>query len=123
VLGLKPTWGDEKGNFASFAAGDGAVTMGLFKRELMVQAIGGTEGTGQRDSAALVFKVDDVDAVLKHAAAQGAVVVSLGENRPDWGIRAGHLRDPDGQLLELFSPLPKSAWSDRLKSEDARFNK
>lgn len=25
---------------------------------------------------------------------------------PDWGIRTAHLRDPDGNLIEINQPLP-----------------
>jgi hypothetical protein len=28
-------------------------------------------------------------------------------SREAWGIRAAHLRDPDGNLVEIFSPLPQ----------------
>lgn len=123
VLGLRPTWGEATGNFASFAGADGAVRVGLFKRELMPQAAGQEPGAARQDGAALIFKVDDVDAALRQAAARGGEVVAAAEDRPDWGIRAGHLRDPDGQLLELFAPLAKSAWSERLNREDARLKK
>lgn len=48
--------------------------------------------------------------------------VKVGEARDmvDWGIRTLHVRDPDGNFLELFEHLDKARWSDRLRSEDTR---
>lgn len=39
VLGLKLVWGEFGGNYASFDAGNG-YELGLFKKELMADAIG-----------------------------------------------------------------------------------
>jgi hypothetical protein len=38
----------------------------------------------------------------------------------DWGIRVFHLRDPDGNLLEIFSELKKTRWSQGLQEADQR---
>ena len=37
---------------------------------------------------------------------------------PDWGLRVAHLRDPDGNLLELFQDLPKDQWSASLHDDE-----
>jgi catechol-2,3-dioxygenase len=42
------------------------------------------------------------------------------KDMPDWGIRTFHLRDPDGNLVEVFSHLTKAQWSNGLRETDER---
>jgi predicted enzyme related to lactoylglutathione lyase len=53
----------------------------------------------------LVFKVDDVDTAVKVVTQYGGTVVAEAQDRPQWGpnLRTAHLRDPEGNLLELQS--------------------
>jgi hypothetical protein len=53
--------------------------------------------------------------------ARGAQFVADLTDRPDWGIRTAHLRDPDGNLIELNSPLPREQWADELADEAQRY--
>ena len=54
------------------------------------------------DSTLTVLEVDDVDAVVErlreHVAADPV-------DQPEWGGRVAYLRDPSGNLLELFQVL------------------
>jgi lactoylglutathione lyase len=36
---------------------------------------------------------------------KGVSFLTEPKNRPDWGIRTAHFRDPAGNLLEIYSPL------------------
>ena len=38
-----------------------------------------------------------------------------------WGIRAAHLRDPDGNLIEINELLSPEEWSRDLREEQARY--
>jgi hypothetical protein len=40
---------------------------------------------------------------------------------PGFGIRAAHLRDPDGNLIEINELLPAEEWSQDLREEEERF--
>lgn len=53
-------------------------------------------------SAILEFQVDDVDAVLERMRDTGAEVVMPTTVMP-WGNRSLLLRDPDGNLVNVFS--------------------
>jgi lactoylglutathione lyase len=55
------------------------------------------------DAALVVLEVDDVDA---EAGRLGDLVVAGPVSRPDWGGRVAHVRDPDGNLFELFQTIP-----------------
>ena len=109
VVGLKPAFGKPGDNYASFVFPDGA-QIALFRRALMAKAVGTSAQPSTRreqDTAALILAVDDVDAVYKRLLARGVEFAGEPANRDAWGIRAAHFRDPDGNLIEIFSALKK----------------
>jgi len=114
VLGLEPVWGEEGGRYADFKAGDGTL-IALFRRALMAEAVG-TENlpadAPAQDRAALVLQVEDLDAAVPALRDNGAVFITEPKDYPAWTIRAAHLRDPDGNLIELFAPLPRERWTE-----------
>lgn len=59
-----------------------------------------------QDRIVLVFAADDVDQAVAALRARGVALTAGPQNQPDWGIRAAHFRDPDGNLIEISSPLP-----------------
>jgi lactoylglutathione lyase len=98
ALGLEPSFGAEDEDYASFAAGGG--TIALFRRRGQEGVIG-LRGPG--DSALVVLEVDDVDA---EATRLGDLVVGGPVSQPEWGGRVAYVRDPDGNLFELFQTIP-----------------
>lgn len=110
VIGLETTWSEGDGPYAEFRLG-GDKYLGLFARALMTDAV----GTGElpprapaQDAFALIIQVDDVDDEAERLRGDGIALVTEPADRPDWGLRTIHLRDPDGNLVELFCP-PKEA--------------
>jgi catechol 2,3-dioxygenase-like lactoylglutathione lyase family enzyme len=98
-LGLAPGFGSEgEPPYASFAAGDG--TVAIFER-------GGQEGAVQLrppgDSTLLVLEVDGVDAEVERLSDR---VEQSPVDKPEWGGRVAYLRDPSGNLIELFQSIP-----------------
>ncbi len=63
----------------------------------------GLDGSG--GATMRVLTVDDVECAAAVAAACGGRVVVPPGDRPEWGptCRTAHLRDPDGNLVELQS--------------------
>ena len=118
VLGLQVSFGDEHSGYADFTVGDSSFS--LFVRVAMEEVIGAPpELTGgvERDRVVLVLGVDDLEATVSGLERKGANFVLGIESRPDWGIRTAHLRDPDGNLVELNVQLPQDQWSDDLRQE------
>ena len=113
VLGLRPTWGKPGENYASFAFPGGG-EIAIFRRSMMADAVGTAARPSTRqeqDTAVLILTVDDVDAL--YARLKGTVEFTTAPtDRASWGIRAAHFRDPDGNLIEVFSPLRKSGASE-----------
>ena len=106
VLGFAPVLGGETDVYAEFEVGE--AILALFPRSFMAGVLG-TAGkpaaSDGQDAMALVFAVEDVDQSYAELGARGVAFLTAPEDRPDWGIRTAHFRDPDGNLLEIYSPL------------------
>ena len=95
VLGLEASFGDESGPYASFATEP--ATLSIFTRDGQRET---ADLRASGDSVVVPLEVDDVDATARK--------LGLAEptSRPDWGIRVAYLRDPAGNLLELYAQIP-----------------
>ena len=97
-LGLEPSFGDEGSGYASFRVGDG--TVAIFERSEQGEVVPLRE---PGDATIVVLEVDDTAALAERWRAH---VVAGPVERPDWGGRVAYLRDPSGNLLELFESIP-----------------
>ncbi|MDZ8024512.1 MAG: VOC family protein [Nostoc sp. SerVER01] len=106
LLKFDVDWGDENSGYAEFNAGH--LKLGLFKQELMAQVVPRVDQPSyvvNRDRIVLIFAVDNVDEVYEQVKNSNAIVVTQPIDRQDWGIRTAHFRDPDGNLIEVYSNL------------------
>ena len=113
TMGLPVFWGDENSGYASFGVSDNSVA--IFPWRSMAEAAGAQFTPfrpGPQDRAMLTFDVDDVDATFQALRERGVPVVSGPQDQPGWGIRVAHLRDPEGNLIEINQPLPQPAESE-----------
>ncbi|MFE9388903.1 VOC family protein [Streptomyces sp. NPDC006784] len=62
-------------------------------------------GTGAAPRILLSIGVDDVDEMLGRVEALGGSVRS-GPNDMPWGQRVAHIKDPDGNAVNLTQPIP-----------------
>jgi predicted enzyme related to lactoylglutathione lyase len=76
--------------------------LSLFDRVGMAGIAADGSGPGP-DRALLVCRVQDVDKAFYLCVRHGASPVAAPADRPEWGpgLRTAHLRDPEGNLLEL----------------------
>jgi predicted enzyme related to lactoylglutathione lyase len=120
IMGFKVNWGKEGWSYASFGINK-YVKLALFKREAMANAVGTSglpeEATAQ-DKVAIVLDARNIGITLKRLEDRGAHFITSLKDYPDWGIRARHLRDPDGNLIEIECEIPKKEWSGNLRKED-----
>ncbi|MEV4110985.1 VOC family protein [Nonomuraea sp. NPDC049695] len=89
---------------------EGQTGLSLFGRGMIAEAVGTADlpraaQNPVQDSAMLVMKVDDVDKAADCLTRHGATVAAPPQDRPDWGptLRTAHLRDPEGNLIEVQS--------------------
>ncbi|QYK51319.1 MAG: VOC family protein [Anaerolineales bacterium] len=102
TLGLGEPVVKVEGIYYEFAAGP--ARLGLYKRELMQSVVGGQTALNG-DRVALTFNVADVDAAYAELKARGTVFVTEPHNQDAWVLRVAHLRDPEGNLIELNASL------------------
>ena len=60
------------------------------------------------DAVVVCLRVDDVDAAVKRLKGGGATFVREPHDQPTWVQRVAHLRDPAGNLVELWTRLPNA---------------
>jgi len=107
-LGLEPTWGDVEGCYASFKVAEGIEGFAIFVSDFMAPAVGNadkTQPSGYREKSLVSFEVENVDESYKAFSAKGIEFINQPTDMPDWGMRVVHLRDPEENLIELFTPL------------------
>lgn len=85
--------------------------VGLFLRGAMDEWLGPAGPIADApDRFSLVFEVPDVDRTLDRLE-KAEVAIEIGAtDRPLWGLRTVHRRDPDGNLVELYTrlrPVPR----------------
>ena len=80
--------------------GRGTGTLAVFRRDEQSEVI---ELRAAGDGALTVLEVDDVDGEAERLA---DAVVGGPVSKAAWGGRVAYVRDPDGNLFELFQTIP-----------------
>lgn len=106
-LGFELVFGDEDDVYAEFKTGN--ATLGLFKQDLMSEVSGVSHlpaSADIQDRGLIFFMVPDVDSTCAELEAKGITFVVPPTDRPGWGLRTAHFRDPDGNLIEIGHQIP-----------------
>jgi predicted enzyme related to lactoylglutathione lyase len=104
VTGVSAVWGNEL--FAEIPTPVGTLAIGSVKTVPLFAE--GSAEPGVNRSAILEFIVDDVDADYERLREHLTEVVTEPTTMP-WGNRALLFRDPDGNLVNLFTPVTDAA--------------
>jgi uncharacterized glyoxalase superfamily protein PhnB len=80
----------------------GGATLAISSERLIELFNAGAATAAANQSAILEFEVEDVDAVSERMSASGTDIVMPTTLMP-WGNRSLLLRDPDGNLVNIFS--------------------
>ena len=109
IVGLEASYADESIGYAYFDTGNGGIE--LMSRAGFAESLGEMAATSTPNGrlAVLVFQVDDVDAEYARLLERGARAVAGPQDRPAWQARSAQVADPDGYILELYSPLKTNA--------------
>ncbi|MFE6766802.1 VOC family protein [Streptomyces sp. NPDC057689] len=108
LIGAVRASGGAAGPYAHWDV-DGQGVLVLFDRDAMAAVVGRGHLPAQappaQDRSMLVCRVDDVDAGLELCLAGGGKLAAPACDRPEWGpgLRTAHVRDPEGNLVELQS--------------------
>ncbi|MFI9650288.1 VOC family protein [Streptomyces sp. NPDC052040] len=104
VTGMSAVWANE--DFAELRAASATLAIGS-TRTVPLFAPGSAHPADNR-SAILEFLVDDVDSVYKNLSGFVEDFVNEPTTMP-WGNRALLFRDPDGNLVNFFTPVTPAA--------------
>ena len=107
-LGMNPRLGKENGVYEEFRI-NGAV-LSIYKREYMGNALNKkllSFPSKPADTIVIILQVPNVDSAYKELQERGVSFITKPEDREEWIIRTAHLRDPDGNLIELNEPIKK----------------
>lgn len=124
TLGLTCTWGKLGDNYASFTIGLES-GLSIFKAELMDAAIGKPgviRNLDLPDKFVIATEVENIDSFYNELKKNGVRFINQPTDMPGWGIRVAHFRDPENNLIEIYTGLPKEKWDQDLINDDKEFN-
>ncbi len=107
-LGFEPAWGDEDGCYASFKVAEGIEGFAIFVSDYMAPSVGNSnkiQPTDCREKMMVSFEVENVDDTYQAFLKKDISFINEPTDMPDWGMRVVHLRDPEENLIEFFTPL------------------
>ena len=115
----------ERGTFTEYPkVADGIEGLALFVSDWMAPSAGNADKqqpVGMREKSMISFSVDNVDETFAALKAKGVTFINEPTDMSDWGMRTVYLRDPEENLIELFTPLSREQYSQELLEEDKKF--
>ncbi|MEU6817007.1 VOC family protein [Streptomyces sp. NPDC046860] len=100
VLGLRPQSGSAEGPYEKFSPHAGSAGIALQDRASMAEVLAGLGDTATGHRSLVVLRVDDLDAYCAEITGRGAELVH-GPADFTGRMRVAHLKDPEGNLVEL----------------------
>lgn len=97
---------DEDIKYALFDTGETKIE--LLPRKMMAEGVGEENllvDAETQSSFLFQFKVENVDKAYKRLREKDITFVNEPHDRTEWGARIAHLRDPDGNLIEIYTML------------------
>lgn len=82
---------------------DGGVDFRFYPEQLTIYQIGGGEGHETR-GAAMIYRVEDVDAEYERLRALGLANLNPPSDKP-WGLRSFMIRDPAANLISFTKEI------------------
>ncbi|WP_330304504.1 MULTISPECIES: VOC family protein [unclassified Streptomyces] len=100
VLGLKPQSGAIEGPYEKFSFAIGSAGIALQDRAMMAGILGELSDPVNGHRSLVVLRVDDLDAYCEQITSRGATLLHGPAPMAD-RLRVAHLKDPEGNLVEL----------------------
>lgn len=100
VLGLKPQSGATQGPYEKFSPTTGSAGIALQDRAMMAGVLGELGDVASGHRSLVVLRVDDLDAYCEQITERGATLLHGPAPMTD-RMRVAHLKDPEGNLVEL----------------------
>jgi uncharacterized glyoxalase superfamily protein PhnB len=99
ILAVRAKWSGK--DYAEFPTGVGVLA--IFSEEAQERYIPGSTKAAKNTSVVLEFRVDDVDQQYRRLQSAVKTWVKPPTTQP-WGTRSIYFRDPDGNLVDFYTP-------------------
>ncbi|HXB56795.1 MAG TPA: VOC family protein [Vicinamibacteria bacterium] len=99
ILAMRAKWSSE--DYAEFPTGVGVLA--IFSEEAQEKYIPGSTEAAKNKSMVLEFRVTDVDQEYRRLQSSVKIWVKPPTTQP-WGTRSVYFRDPDGNLVDFYTP-------------------
>ncbi|MET8580741.1 VOC family protein [Streptomyces collinus] len=100
VLGLTPQSGAAEGPYEKFSPHAGSAGIALQDRAAMAGVLAELGGAATGHRSLVVLRVDDLDAYCEEIGSRGGTVLHGPAPMTD-RMRVAHLKDPEGNMVEL----------------------
>ncbi|MDG9711689.1 VOC family protein [Streptomyces sp. DH10] len=100
VLGLKPQLGSADGPYEKFSPAVGSAGIALQDRSVMAEVLDELGDSANGHRSLVVLRVDALDAYCEEITMRGATILHGPALLTD-RLRVAHLKDPEGNLVEL----------------------
>jgi predicted enzyme related to lactoylglutathione lyase len=100
VLGLKPQSGAVDGPYEKFSPAVGSAGIALQDRSVMAEVLDELGDTANGHRSLVVLRVEALDAYCEEITLRGATILHGPVSMTD-RLRVAHLKDPEGNLVEL----------------------
>lgn len=110
AFGLETRFLHESGHYAEMETGATALAFASYDmaRANLPNGFRESDPTAAPGNVEIVFTTSDVQAAFEVAVEAGAASLVQPQTKP-WGQTVGYLRDPEGNLIELASPMAPAA--------------
>jgi lactoylglutathione lyase len=107
AFGIETRFVVPTGDYAELETGHAAIAFAAHAlgQSNLPQGYAPADASALPQGQELALVTDDVEAALAHAVQAGARLVSPAKVKP-WGQTVGYVCTPDGNLIELCSPMP-----------------
>lgn len=102
-LQLENTHLNSDAQYAEFLLGESAIS--IFNKNYMAKALGMelSETIHEcQDKKMIILNVDDIQTTRDNLKNNGIIFLNDLTERPEWGTKTIHFRDPDGNLIEIY---------------------
>lgn len=107
LLGFDTGFEAENGAYAELISGETSIA--VIRKDLLRADFGGSnmpDSVAAQDRVVFGFAVDDVDSAYDELSSKGVEFMEAPRTHVDWGMRSAPVRDPDGNLLEIYEAAP-----------------
>ncbi|WP_329202169.1 VOC family protein [Streptomyces sp. NBC_01435] len=101
LMGYALARGDATSGYASWDTPEGTTAFAVIQRDAFAGEVSAAPPAGGATFVVPAADAAAVDAAVALCRRHGGVLVAPARDLPGWGLRAAHLHDPDGNLLEI----------------------